>query len=66
LVEHYVTHPKEALDLGLEQARILRPVFDEAPYVNTVLTAVQMVAMRLSGRPPETQNFVDFPPKLYS
>jgi hypothetical protein len=66
LVEHYVTHPKEAIDLGLEQARILRPVFDEAPYVNTVLTAVQMVAMRLGGRPPETQNFVDFPPKLYS
>ncbi len=65
LVEHYVTHPKEAVELGFEQTQILRPVFVDEPYVNTVLTAVQMVAMRLGGRPPATQNFVDFPPKFY-
>ena len=65
MVEHYVTHPKEAVELGFEQTQILRPVFVDEPYVNTVLTAVQMVAMRLGGRPPATQNFVDFPPKFY-
>ena len=65
LVERYVTNPQEAVELGLEQARLLRPVFDEARYVNALLTSVQTVALRLGGRPPETQNFVDFPPQLY-
>lgn len=65
LVENYVLHPKEAVDLGLEQARVLRPAFDESRYVDVLLTAVQTKAMRLAGRPPETQNFVDFPPRLY-
>lgn len=65
MVSHYIAHPREAVEMGLEQARALRPVFEDAPYVNTVLTAVQTVALRLGTRPPETQNFVDFPPQLF-
>ena len=65
LVEHYVLHPREAVELGLEQARALRPVFEESTYVDTLLTAVQTIALRRGGRPSETQNFVAFPPALY-
>lgn len=65
LVEHYVEHPREAIELGLEQARILRAVFDEQPYVDSLLTAVQTVAFRHGGRPLGTQNFVNFPPQHF-
>lgn len=66
MVEHYATSPKDAVELGLEQAQFLRPVFADAPYVQTILTAVQITSMRMGPRPTGAQNFVDFPPKAYS
>lgn len=65
LVEYYVTHPRDAIELGFEQAKVLRSVFDSSKYVETVLTAVDFLALRLKGRPIGTQNFVDFPPRKF-
>ena len=66
LIEYYVFNPREAIDLGIEQARLLRePLFNESRYVDTLKLAVQTVALRYGGRPPGTQNFVDFPPKNF-
>lgn len=65
LVEHYVSNPGEAIDLGLEQARILRESFSIKNYVDSLLTAIHAMTLRQSGRPPGTQNFVDFPPSYF-
>lgn len=63
-VEHYVTFPQDAIDLGIEQSRVLRAAFHEGRFVDTISAAVQTMALRLGGRPHGTQNFVDFPSRL--
>lgn len=63
LVEHYVLNPREAVSLGLQQARGFRDFFTADRYANALLSAVDAMSLRLNGRPYGTQNFVDFPPK---
>lgn len=65
LVEHYATHPREAVELGIEQSRIMRAAFDPQVYMDSLLTAVQVISFRLGGRPAGTQDFVEFPPAHY-
>lgn len=65
LVEHYASHPQQAIDLGLEQARVLREAFKPDNYVACLITAVEAASLRLGRRPEGTQNFVIYPPQLF-
>lgn len=65
LVENYVLYPREAVELGMEQSRILRAANGEEGYVKTLLTAVDACAFQMQGRPEGTQNFVAFPHASY-
>lgn len=64
-VEYYVDRPRDAVELGLEQARAMRPAFREDRFVDALATAVDLCRFRLAGRPAGTQDFVAFPPHLY-
>lgn len=66
LVEHYVLNPKDAVSLGLEQARGFRGHYTHAGYAANMLSAVNAMTLRLKGRPHGTQNFVEFPPKDFN
>jgi hypothetical protein len=64
MVDHYATHPKQAIELGLEQASAFRAAYPESAYVRSILSGVQLALLRLRGRPPGTQSFVDYRPDL--
>ena len=66
LVEHYVLNPREAVNLGLQQARGFRALYTHAGYANAMLSVVHAMSLRLKGRPYGTQSFVDFPPKDFN
>lgn len=65
LVEHYATNPARAVELGMEQARVIRSHWPESAFVDSILGGVQVALLRLRGRPPGTQNFVDFTPSVF-
>jgi hypothetical protein len=65
MVEHFVLHPKDAIDLGVEQSKLLRPALSEANYLNSILGAVDSVSFSKGSRPPGTQGFLSFPPKVF-
>lgn len=64
-VEHYVCRPQDAIDLGLEQAEALRKAYSDDGYVDAILTAVEISALRMNSRPPGTQDFVDLRPSIF-
>lgn len=65
LVEYYVLNPRDAIGLGLQQAQNFRAYYTWERYEDALISAVDAMAMRLSGRPYGTQNFVNFPPVDY-
>ncbi len=65
-VERHLEHPKRTVELGLEQARALRQAFPDDKFVDSILAAVDVCTFRLGGRPAGTQNFVAFPPNVFS
>lgn len=65
-VEQYVDHPEQAIDLGIEQASSFRKLFHDGDFTQSLLLAVQMCALRIGERPAGTQNFVNFPPRLFN
>jgi hypothetical protein len=65
MVEHFVSHPKDAIDLGLQQSKLLRPALSEAGYVNSILGAVDSIEFCKGKRPPGTQDFLSFPPNIF-
>lgn len=65
LVEFYASHPRQAVDLGFEQARVLREVFTPDNYVACLIAAIDAASLCLGRRPVGTQNFVAYPPKQF-
>jgi hypothetical protein len=65
LVEHYVLHPNDAINLGISQARAFRELYTPEKQCEALLSAVQAMSFKLGGRPIGTQNFVDFPPQEF-
>jgi hypothetical protein len=65
LVEFYASHPQQAVDLGLEQARVLREAFKPENYVTCLIAAVDAVSLGVGSRPEGTQNFVIYPPEIF-
>ena len=61
LVEHYVERPAEAVELGFDLARRLRPKFDVADYFRSLVTAIDAASLACGPRPQGTQVFVNFP-----
>lgn len=65
LVERYVTNPRDAVELGLEQSRVFRGLYSDERYVNALMTAVDVCALRIGNRPAGMQEFLAFPPQQY-
>ncbi len=65
LVEYYIINPSHAIDMGIRQATFFQNYYTNEKYAECLLSSVETMALRLSGRPSGTQNFVDFPPKMY-
>lgn len=65
LVEHYVLNPADAIEMGIRQSNALRAMYPASAYREVVMTALQLVTLRLGKRPWGTQNFVDFPPREF-
>ena len=65
LVEHYVLNPTDAIEMGIRQSNAFRSMYPETAFTEVVMTALQLVSLRLGKRPWGTQNFVDYPPGVY-
>lgn len=65
LVEHYVSNPRDAIQLGLTQAQGFREHFTTEKYCSAYFSVIDTLMLRLGGRPQGTQDFVDFPSKNF-
>lgn len=65
-VEYFACHPKDAIDLGLEQSKALRPCYRDDNYADALLAAVEVSTLRMMSRPPGMQNFVDLDGDIFS
>jgi hypothetical protein len=55
-----VTRPREAVDLGLEQAAGFRERYSEVAFATALRDAINLTAFKLGERPYDTQRYVDF------
>jgi len=65
LVSRYLSSPEETIEMGLRQAAAFRAHYSVNHYIEAISRAVNIMALCLGGRPPNTQNYVDFPPTWY-
>jgi len=60
LVEHYVSCPADAIELGIEQATVLRKLYRPEAFVESISRVVDAAALGCGARPAGTQDFVSF------
>lgn len=66
IVEYYVLHPKAAVELGFQQTKAFREKYTRENYAHSLRSTISLTTLRQNGRPPGTQNFVEFPPQQFN
>jgi hypothetical protein len=65
IVSQYIDRPQDAIEMGIEQSRRLRQIYDEDQYIDAITQVVALASLTIGNRPKGTQNFVNFPPKRF-